>query len=90
MSFFTTFLETTPHFGRAIEQTEQELKTIKFSGAERLKLLVHLAYCYAHVLFSDLLFILILKNQNFKYTNNWFFIQIETLKKGSFIPIPGL
>ncbi|MDQ3050761.1 MAG: histidine kinase [Bacteroidota bacterium] len=49
MSFFTTFLETAPHFGRAIEQTEQELKTIKSSGPERLKLLVHLSYCYAHV-----------------------------------------
>src|SRR5436190_23828638 len=49
MSFLTYLLETTPHFGDAIEQLEQELRTIKPQSRERLKPLVKLAYCYAHV-----------------------------------------
>ena len=49
MSFFTTFLETTPHFENAVAQKEQELKTTIVQSEERLILLVELAYCYAHV-----------------------------------------
>ena len=49
MSFFTTFLETTPHFENAVAQKEQELKTIKPQSEEQLITLVQLAYCYAHV-----------------------------------------
>src|SRR5664279_2397144 len=49
MSFFTTFLETIPHFENAVVQKEQELKTIRLQSEERLILLVQLAYCYAHV-----------------------------------------
>ena len=49
MSFLTTLLETTPHFGLAIEKTEKQLKKTNTQSAERLKLLVHLSYCYAHV-----------------------------------------
>ena len=49
MSFLTTFLETTPHFANAVAQKEQELKIIQPQSEERLKTLVDLAYCYAHV-----------------------------------------
>ena len=50
MSFFTAFLENTSHFGKAIEQAEQQLKTTKAnSDVDRLQLLVRLAYCYAQL-----------------------------------------
>ncbi len=48
MSFLTNLLETTPHFGKAIEQAEQQSKTTE-ANTERLNLLVQLAYCYGYV-----------------------------------------
>jgi hypothetical protein len=49
MSILTHLLETTPHFGHAIEEAEQKLKISELPAVEKSKLLVELAYCYAHV-----------------------------------------
>ncbi len=49
MSFLTHLLETTPHFENSIVQLEKKLNTIKTQSRRRLKTLVQLAYCYAHV-----------------------------------------
>lgn len=49
MSFFTHFLDTTPHFVYTIKQIERKLKSTTVKNEKRLNQLVQLAYCYAHV-----------------------------------------
>jgi signal transduction histidine kinase len=47
-SFFTTLLDSTLHFGTAIEQLTLQLLNTAVADIDQLELQVKLAYCYAH------------------------------------------